>query len=349
MSAIGVGVLALMVVLRKVVSKDSQGATIAAILCLFVPVIMGMQGWDDHDRSLKTTADDLALNYLNSVGENGILFTNGDNDTFPLWYMQEVEGKRVDVRVCNLSLMQTDWYTDQMKMKAYTSDPLPIKFTEDQILMYAGSTDQVVFTDIFELFYMNANLETIKKVITLRVDANGSIIGQAVDALNGQATSLLNNASASEPRAMSRLNQIKGLFSTPLAEGDKGMQVFKKFQAGVEVLTAAQSGLISMTNENLQAFQTMLVDFEKSWNTTNLVDAMEFVRDDKNMVDFSGQRAVRVFPSNGFILPVNAKNAVKSGIIDAKDEKNCLKELKFSFTARAITREQVMMLSLIHI
>jgi hypothetical protein len=346
-SGIGVAVLALMTGLRKVLKKDVQGAIVAAILCLFVPLIMGLQGWDDHDRSLKTTADDLALNYLNSVEKNGILFTNGDNDTFPLWYMQEVEGRRVDVRVCNLSLMQTDWYSDQMKMRAYTSDPLPIKFTEDQILMYAGSTDQVVFTDVFELFYLNAPLETIKKVITLRVDANGAIIDQSVAALNGQATNLLNNSSASEPRAMSRLNQIKALFSTPLSKGDKGMQVFKKFQAGVEVLTAVQSGLITMTNENSQAFQTMLIDFEKSWNTSNLTDAMAFVRDDNNMVDFNGQRAVRVFPSAGFILPVNAKNAVKSGIIEAKDAKNCLKELKFSFTARAITREQVMMLDIL--
>lgn len=347
MSLIGVGALALMTILRKVLNKEAQGATVAAILCLFVPVIMGIQGWDDHDRSLKTTADDLALNYLNSVEKNGILFTNGDNDTFPLWYMQEVEEKRTDVRVCNLSLMQTDWYTDQMKMRAYESDPLPIKFTEDQILMYAGSTDQVVFTDIVELFYRNAPLETIKKVITMRVDANPGIIEQAVAALNGQATNLLGSASASDARAMSRLNQIKVLFSSPLSEKDRGLQVFKKVQAGMEVLSAAQSGLITMSNENLQAFQSMLMEFEESWNSTNLEDAMEFVRDDNNMVDFEGQRFVRVFPSSGFVLPVNAKNAVKSGIIEKKDEGNCLEELRFSFTARMLTREQVMMLDIL--
>src|SRR5690606_11448526 len=132
-------------------------------------------------------------------------------------------------------------------------------------------------------------------------------------------------------RAMSRLNQIKVLFSSPLSEKDRGLQVFKKVQAGMEVLSAAQSGLITMSNENLQAFQSMLMEFEESWNSTNLEDAMEFVRDDNNMVDFEGQRFVRVFPSSGFVLPVNAKNAVKSGIINKKDEGNCLEELRFSF------------------
>ena len=347
MSVIGVGALGLMTGLNKVLKKDAQGAVVAGLLCLSVPVIMGVQGWDDHDRSLKTTADDLALNYLNSVEKNGIIFTNGDNDTFPLWYMQEVEEKRTDVRVCNLSLMQTDWYTDQMKMRAYESDPLPIKFTEDQILMYAGSTDQVLFSDLFELFYINAPQRVIQKVIELRAKSNGAELDQAVNTLNGMALNLLNTASASDPRAMTRLNQIKGLFSAPLTGTNKAAQVFKKYQAGMEVMSATQSGLITMTNQNLQAFQKMLIDFEEGWNYTNIDDAMAFVRDDANLVDFQSQRLVRIFPSTGFILPVDAKNAIASGAIDAKDKKNCLEELKFNFENRMLTREQVMMLDIL--
>ena len=86
---------------------------------------MAQQGWDDHDRSGRYTSLGLAENYLNSCAKDAILFTNGDNDTFPLWYAQEVEGFRTDVRVVNLSLLNADWCIDQIRRKAYDSDPGP--------------------------------------------------------------------------------------------------------------------------------------------------------------------------------------------------------------------------------
>ena len=153
---------------------------------------MAFQGWDDHDRSDKSIAKDLSSNYLNSCSTNGILFTNGDNDTFPLWYMQEVEGERTDIRVCNLSLMQTDWYTDQMKMKAYKSDPLPIKFREDQILMYAGNTDQVYFLDLINLINMGVNQEILEEIISLRLKKNEISAVNATLELDSKARSIIN-------------------------------------------------------------------------------------------------------------------------------------------------------------
>ena len=123
---IGLGVLALYEALSKL-TGEKIAAPVAGVLCfLAVPVVMGAQNWDDHDRSGRYLARDVAFNYLNSCAEDAILFTNGDNDTFPLWYAQEVEGKRTDIRVCNLMLLNTDWYIDQMKCKAYESDPLPV-------------------------------------------------------------------------------------------------------------------------------------------------------------------------------------------------------------------------------
>ncbi|MCL1938904.1 MAG: DUF2723 domain-containing protein [Candidatus Azobacteroides sp.] len=103
-------------------------AVLGSILCLLIPVQMASQTWNDHDRSGRFLTRDFGMNYLSTCEPNAIIFTNGDNDTFPLWYSQEVEGYRTDVRVCNLSYLQTDWYIDQMKRQAYESEPLPISW-----------------------------------------------------------------------------------------------------------------------------------------------------------------------------------------------------------------------------
>ncbi len=138
---IGLGVLAVVDGIRKFI--PGKGAAIAAttVTLILVPGIMLSENWDDHNRAHRNVARDLAFNYLDTCDENAIIFTNGDNDTFPLWYAQEVEGYRPDVRVCNLSYLQTDWYIDQMGRKAYDSDPLPFSLTHDQ---YVTGTRDVV-------------------------------------------------------------------------------------------------------------------------------------------------------------------------------------------------------------
>ncbi len=124
---IGFGVYALYDLLKEKVKLPGTVAAgaITVLTLIAVPGIMAKEGWDDHNRSFRYTARDFAKNYLDSCPKNAILFTNGDNDTFPLWYVQEVEGYRTDVRVVNLSLLNTDWYIEQMKRKAYDSDPIP--------------------------------------------------------------------------------------------------------------------------------------------------------------------------------------------------------------------------------
>lgn len=132
---VGFGVLAIYRLFEKMESKSVQltGAVATTLICVaLVPCVMAKENWDDHDRSDRYTALAIAKNYLDSCEPNAILFTLGDNDTFPLWYAQEVEGYRTDVRVCNLMLMSAGWYVDQMKRKAYESDPLPISLTWKQ-------------------------------------------------------------------------------------------------------------------------------------------------------------------------------------------------------------------------
>jgi hypothetical protein len=138
---IGLGVLAAIEGLRKIVPGKAAAIGATLISLLLVPGIMASENWDDHNRSNRYVARDLAFNYLDTCDENAVIFTNGDNDTFPLWYAQEVEGHRPDVRVCNLSYLQTDWYIDQMKRKAYDSDPLPFSLTHEQYV--TGNRDVV--------------------------------------------------------------------------------------------------------------------------------------------------------------------------------------------------------------
>ncbi|MCH2225549.1 MAG: DUF2723 domain-containing protein [Crocinitomicaceae bacterium] len=340
-------VIGVMVLLGKVLKKEEQGASVAILLSLVVPLILGVQGWDDHDRSLKTSARDLAMNYLNSCEDNGIIFTNGDNDTFPLWYMQEVEGHKTSVRVCNLSLMQTDWYTNQMKMKAYESEPLPIKFTEDQILMYAGNTDQVLFTDLIELFYISADQRIIKKVIDLRAKANPEQVVASLNGLSQQAMPMLLTMKAADGKIVQRLEKYKQVISRPV-DNSKSLtdQLYVKFRVCMDILSNLEGRNITTDQQTAQAFQKMVFDLDKSWNYTNLAEAMEFVRNDDNLVNYEG-RTLRIFPSSGFVLPVNVDNAVKSGQITKEQKETCHKELRFSFDKRGITREQVMMLDVL--
>lgn len=128
---IGLGVAALADGLQRVIKSPKLAAGVASVLGILVPLQMVSQTWDDHDRSGRYACRDFGLNYLNTLPEEGnpIIFTNGDNDTFPLWYNQEVEGNRTDARVCNLSYLQTDWYTDQMRRPAYDSPALPITWS----------------------------------------------------------------------------------------------------------------------------------------------------------------------------------------------------------------------------
>jgi tetratricopeptide (TPR) repeat protein len=144
---IGIGVAAIAKAFEKLKLSPATSGALASVLCLLVPVQMASQTWDDHDRSNRTAARDFARNYLESCEQNAIIFTHGDNDTFPLWYAQEVEGIRTDVRVCNTSYLQTDWYANQMKKAAYDSDPLPISWRNEDYIQ--GTRDYAYVTDSY--------------------------------------------------------------------------------------------------------------------------------------------------------------------------------------------------------
>lgn len=143
----GMGVAAIIDLIgRKLKGHEAVLASVIGIACLLVPVQMASQTWDDHDRSGRYTCRDFGQNYLMTLQKenNPIIFTNGDNDTFPLWYNQDTEGVRTDARVCNLSYLQTDWYIDQMRRPAYDSPSVPISWSR---LEYCAGTNEYVLVD----------------------------------------------------------------------------------------------------------------------------------------------------------------------------------------------------------
>ena len=145
---------------KRAPGKETVAAAGISVLLLGVPVLMAAENWDDHDRSNRYTAVEMAKNYLNSVGQNGILVTHGDNDTFPLWYAQEVENVRTDVRIANTSLLGTDWHIDQMKYAMNESSPLDLTVgpkqylygTNEFIYIYDTRDSTFLLSDVMRIF-----------------------------------------------------------------------------------------------------------------------------------------------------------------------------------------------------
>ncbi len=153
---IGMGVLAIIEWLNKKMPLKLSSIVATAVTFLLVPALMAQQNWDDHDRSGRFTARDFAFNYLESTAPNAILFSHGDNDTFPLWYAQEVEGVRTDVRVVNLMLLNAEWYIQQMKQKQNDAPPVPLSLPRRK---YVDGTNNLIY--IFDRVEDHRNVRDI--------------------------------------------------------------------------------------------------------------------------------------------------------------------------------------------
>lgn len=154
---VGLGFMAIVNFLKKFANEKTVAMAALPLLLIAIPGNMLKENWNDHNRSNRTIPHDFAYNYLNSCAPNAILFTNGDNDTFPLWYLQEVEGIRTDVRVVNLSLLNTDWYITQMKRKAYDGEPVPFGLKEPQYRQ--GTRDYAPMMDNAKYFTVQQHLQ----------------------------------------------------------------------------------------------------------------------------------------------------------------------------------------------
>ncbi len=189
---VGFGVLALYDILSALVKKARPAAILACVLALGIPTIMASENWDDHDRSDRLFSMAAAKNYLDSCAPNAILFTGGDNDTFPLWYLQEVEGYRTDVRVIVLSYFNTDWYVEQMMRPSYDSEPLPFGLTAKNY-QQGGLNDYLYFIENPQLKDQAINLERYLDLI--QQEYEGLQISTSISSANTLPTKslVLNN------------------------------------------------------------------------------------------------------------------------------------------------------------
>ena len=345
-TAIGGGAMFLMYALRNILKEEAHAGYLSLVFALAVPIVLGVQGWDDHDRGDRTIGLDMAKNYMNSCADNGIIFTHGDNDTFPLWYLQEVEGIKTSVRVYNLSLGQTDWYTEQMTMKVYDSEPLPIKFTKDQYAMYTGSMDNVYFLGSYLDFKQTPEVkeDKVRELITLKIESNREVFEKNLRNASFQLASIMNS---SEKLANNNRVMIDRLLSQNENPG------FEEFKFFMELTIAVlQSGKGSgLSEQTLEAAQNNAINFEESFDYLPIQYAVDFVRNDDNIIAKptrgGGTMNLRFFPTSGFIIPVdNVDNMLKHGII-TKEEAKDLEPIRFRMKEGAIGREQVMILDIL--
>jgi Protein O-mannosyl-transferase TMEM260-like len=287
--------LGLMIVLRNGLN-DKMAGMLATIILLPVPIIMGMQGWDDHDRSDRYTAQALAQNYLMSCSDNSIVYTNGDNDTFPLWYLQEVEGYKTSVRVCNLSLLNTDWYTEQMTRKAYDSEPLPISFTEEQYRQN-GTRDYVYVMGTNEISLSKKEIDAkYKPVIDLKIAHNPEkfepafakaskdlylVLGQTPFAqTHEELHSILPNFDSTNTYYQFR-NLVMKLKADPDPSTDVNQAIIQQAKAiGQEPMLVNEFGL---NGNHISAVMNVMITFNDAFDFMPADAAMAFLRDESNI------------------------------------------------------------------
>ena len=319
---IGLGVLYLINAISKSYKSLVTVAGVSFLSLLFVPGIMAKENWDDHDRSDRYTARDFAYNYLNSCEPNGVIFTNGDNDTFPLWYLQEVEGERTDVRIINLSYFTADWYIEQIASKKNDSEP--VKFGLNSKQYRNGSRDYVMFAD-------NALL-----MIDEKYEANKSKFKNEYENIYNRFLSMAAKSKLPvlAPKDYEALQkgpeQISiGLLANAINRVERRKDELDFDRAGMKQLVADVESLAKRLDESY----------------IYLDDAFKFLKTDDPR--FKDGRAF--FPGRKFILPINKEEVLASGILNDAQKEDVVDEIKFEFTGRrGVSKNSLMILDLIN-
>jgi len=325
---IGLGVLGFYRYLQILkVQPIVKAGAVTGISLLAVPTLLATQNWDDHNRSGRYTVIDFASNYLNSCEPNAILFTYGDNDTFPLWYAQEVEGVRTDVRIVNLSLLSTDWYISQMQRKAYLSEAVPMKMPYEKYQQ--GTRDILIVYDKPEYTF-----ESKYKAYQYKFKP---FYKEIYDRLIAELT--------------------KSSFSTQYAKD------FQKLSAGVDKISPLQIiGLIQNLSKqervtalglNMEEMQYLSAEsdslFEKvAAASMSVKEAMDFAYHDEKdykLAEYSFK--YNYIPSKKLFIPVDKEKVLKNGTVSPKYADKILNKLEFTLSQSYFGKSEMMILDLL--
>ena len=336
MGVVITALLGLMIALKNVLKKDNQAAMLATLILLPVPIIMGVQSWDDHDRSNRYTAQALAYNYLMSCDDNAIIYTNGDNDTFPLWYLQEVEGIKTSVRVCNLSLLNTDWYTEQMTRKAYDSEPLPISFTEEQYRQN-GYRDYLYVLGTNDLTMGSPEiLAKWKNIIQIKIDSNPELFQPAFKMAATSLHAVLNGSKFTEMYP-DLYAELPG-FDTTKTYFEFRNLVFKLLSN-----KATETQSFDLEQTQLQNIQNIMITFNDAFDYLPADAAMAYLADDENLEE----RGLFILPSKGLSVNVDKKKVLANGIVDERDADRIIDKMTWKLPKNTIFKADLMILDMI--
>lgn len=324
---IGLGVLGLHELVNKFANQKTAAIAATVLGLIAVPGILGSENWDDHDRSKRYTARDFAYNYLNSCEDEAILFTNGDNDTFPLWYLQEVEEERTDVRIICLPYLSTDWYIDQMKRKAYKSDPVP--FSMDNEKYKTGVRDYLLIRNRPDLF-LNERYNIFKSEFKASFDKIMSV--------------LLDLLKQSDFAKMEKPTYKK------LANSDEITPV----QAASLVKRLVDDKLRTKYDINKNAIVEVdkLVDrlLDKlGKKPMPLKEAMDFVASDSKSTkgaSYDGT-SMNYLPGRSFVIPVDKQKVIANGTVQPEDTGKIVDKITFTIKGRMIVKSDMMILDLL--